>query len=139
MLIIFFKSGKKMKKYALTLITATVIQFFNCYSVMETYEMTLDIISTNTTERFPAYMITDQQPYVNGGLVFTYPAGLFTSNPTISLTIDAPLHASNITYTVEVCLESSTSATVMAYENNSGVLTEAPTSSINIHFIAIGT
>lgn len=128
-----------MKKYALTLIIIIVMQFFNCCAVMEIYEMTMDIISTNKTERFPAHMVTDILPYANGGLVIAFPVGLFTSPPRISLTIEAPLHASNITYTVEVCLENLTSATIMAYENNSGVLTEAPTSSINIHFIAIGT
>jgi len=126
-----------MKKYLVILLAIITTHFFNS-NAMLTYEATMDIISTNTIERFPAHMVTDVQPYVNGGLVFVYPINLFTVPPVISLTISAALHPSNITYTAEVCVESAISATVMVYKNTSGVITEASTSEVSVYFTAIG-
>jgi hypothetical protein len=126
-----------MKKCLIIITVLAFMQFFNSCAML-TYEIAMDVISTNTIERFPSYIVTDIQPYVNGGLIITYPAGLFTAPPVISLTISAALHPSNITYTAEVCLENMSSCTIMVYENNSGVLTEAPTSSVNVNFVAIG-
>jgi len=108
-------------------------------AVMTTYEVTAVVITTNSIERFPAYMVTDQEPYVNGGLIFTFPTGLFTSPPTISATIETPLHASTITYTAEICTETINFAEIMVYENNSGVLSEAGTGTVTVHFTATGT
>jgi hypothetical protein len=125
-----------MKKFLLGLFTVTTSYFHS--NAMLTYELTMDTISTTKIERFPGYMVTSAQPYVNGGLVFTYPTNLFTTTPVISATVLAALHASNITYTVEVCLESSTSATIMVYKNNAGTITEAGNSEVTVHFIAIG-
>jgi len=126
-----------MKKYFIIIIALASMQFFNSFAML-TYEMTMDVISTNAIDRFPGYMVTDIQPYVNGGLIINYPAGLFTAPPVLSLTIAAPVHPSTITYTVEVCVENTSSCTIMVYENNSGVLTEAPTSSVNVHIVAVG-
>lgn len=126
-----------MKKYLVILITMVALQF--CISnAMLTYEIPMDIISTNKIERFPGHVVTEVQPYLNGGLIFTYPTGLFTTMPVISVSISTPVHASNITYTVEVCLESSSAAEIMVYKNTAGILTEAGNSEVNVHFVAIG-
>jgi hypothetical protein len=98
----------------------------------------MNTISETKIERFPGYMVTDVQPYVNGGLVFTYPANVFTTMPVISATVLSALHANNITYTVEVCLESSTATTIMVYKNDAGTITQAGDSEVTVHFIAIG-
>lgn len=113
-------------------------QFFTC-SGMATFETTAIVISSNSIESFPAYLVTDQQTYTTGGVVFTYPSSLFTLPPTISATIQTPSHADTITYTVEISSGDANSATAMVYENNSGALTEAGDGSVTIHFTATGT
>lgn len=139
MFINFLEPGKKMNKKIIRLITTIILYSFNCYASMTTFEETALVITANEVDRFPAHTVTDLQPYVNGGLVFTYPTGLFTTTPIIIVTILAAPHASNITYTAEVCTENSLSAEVMVYQNNSGVITEAATSEVSIQFLAIGT
>ncbi len=126
-----------MKKYLIALLVVITVQFCN-NNAMSIYEATMDIISTNVIERFPGHIITDIQPYVTGGLVFIYPTNMFTVPPVISLTISTAIHPNNITYTAEVCVESSTGATVMIYKNSSGIITEALDSEVNVHFTAIG-
>lgn len=107
-------------------------------NAMLTYKLEMEAISTNKIERVPGYIVTEAKPYTPGGIVFTYPLDLFTLTPVITLTISAPVHADNIVYTAEVCLESPLGATVMVYKNMAGILTEAGTAEVTIHFLAIG-
>lgn len=126
-----------MKKHVITFLICILTPYFYSFGML-TYEVSMDVISPNKIERFPGHMVTEVQQYVNGGIFFNYPASLFTTTPIITITISAAPHASNITYTAEVCLENSTTAEVMVYKNVSGVITEAATSEVTIHFIAIG-
>ncbi len=95
--------------------------------------------NTNKQYHLSPNMIADKQPYIKGGLVFTYPIDLFSVNPIINISVSAPPHASNITYTAEVSAENTITATVMVYKNSSGVITEASTGEVNVYFTAIGT
>jgi len=127
-----------MKKYLPSSIFLLALSYCCNNYAMLTYEMTMVVISSNKKERFPAFTVTEVQPYVNGGLVFTYPVGLFTANPVVSVTVFAAPHPSNITYTAEVCVESSSAATIMVYKDTSGVITEAANGEINVYLTATG-
>lgn len=124
-------------KYLIFLVFILTTQFFNC-SGMATFDMSLVVITTNTISKSPAYLVTEQQSYTTGGTLFTYPSGLFTSAPTMSVTVEDPSPSSSIVYTAEASNASATSATIMVYANSSGVMAEAPNGSVTVHVIAIG-
>src|SRR5438105_943381 len=91
-----------------------LMQPLTCFGI-SVVPIIIDTTSGNMTTHQQGYMVFAQQPYVNGGLVFTYPAGLFTTPPVVHSSVFAAPHASSLTYTTEVCINSTTSAKIMVY------------------------
>ena len=107
-------------------------------ATMTTGAVTIAIITDNITTREPVNFASDKQPYVAGGTTFNYPAGLFTQTPTIRLAVEVAPHADTTTYTLEISANDALSSTVMAYKITGGIVTEAATNEVTIHFIAAG-
>ncbi|HSC25160.1 MAG TPA: hypothetical protein VLB80_03015 [Candidatus Babeliales bacterium] len=125
-------------KHIAILTILLIMQTFTCSGVMSVVTVTATITTDESIERFPAYVVSDQVSYVNGGLVFTYPTDIFTVAPTIRVAIETPAHVSTITYTAEITLNSALSATITVYKIDSGVQTEAANGEVIVHFVAAG-
>ena len=116
----------------------TMMSFATNYGMLMSSSITTDVATaTNETDHIQAYISYGQQSYTTGGAVFTYSAP-FTANPTLGITVEDPSPSSSSIYTAEATGNSTSSVTIMVYENSSGTLTEAGTGSVNVHVIAIG-
>lgn len=135
-----------MKYIAKILIALVALQTNICLGTMIIAEFKVDVtLSPNITERVVAHIASDKQPYTAGGLVFTYPTGLFAAPPTIRISVenDLALPIDTKTYVALINANSSTSATIIVHKivNSSlGVtdITEASTGEVTIHFVAAG-
>lgn len=126
-----------MKYIKFLVLLISVTHFFSC-KAMSIATITVEVITANTIERIPAYIVSDKQSYTNGGLVVNYPVGLFTTTPIIRLAVEAAPHASSITYTAEISSNSTASATIMVYKITAGTVTEAATAEVTVNFVAAG-
>jgi hypothetical protein len=77
--------------------------------------------------------------YVQGGITFVYPAGLFTQAPTVVLTVaPTPFNGSLSNYSPTVMSNSASSTEVHVSVTTLIALTEALTGSVNVHLFAVG-
>lgn len=115
-----------------------MLQSLTSLALMTVAKITVEIETDDMIERFPSSIVTDAQPYVNGGLVFTYPLDTYTLAPNVNVTIQVASHASSFTYTAEVSANSASSATVTVYKISGGTVTEAATNEVVVQFSSRG-
>ncbi|HLX52442.1 MAG TPA: hypothetical protein VKR58_00780 [Aquella sp.] len=129
-------------KYIHILLMLHMISTPLCYGQLAYGIITQTVIDTDTIQRSDLDYVSDEQLYTTGGVIFTYPVGLFSVAPFINVSIQptAP-HGNTETFTVEVSANDANSATVMVYHlvTNAGVvsISEAPNGSVTVYFLAI--
>jgi hypothetical protein len=126
-----------------------IITVLYCFTVITTVEaFTTGVLDWSTNlgtthvSRAAAFFYEDKISYVNGGITVTYPVGLFTSAPMITLALEL----TGLTYLVtqlvsaQVTANSATSTTIRVNVFNlTGLLgTELATGGVNVHFRAEG-
>ena len=100
-----------------------------------TFESQADGLIRNET----ALCFIDTASYVNGGTTFTYPAGLFSSTPTIRVSLEenGTTYSTSQVFVAEITASSSISATIRVNLVTTSVITEASNDAVLVHFYAI--
>jgi len=113
-----------------------------CYGQQAYGFITQTVIDTDSIQMSDLDYVSDEQPYTTGGVIFTYPVGLFSVAPFVNVSIQttAP-HGNDETFTVEISANDANSATVMVYHlvTNAGAvsISEAPNGSVTVYFFAV--
>ena len=130
-------------KHISTFFALTIILHHSfCYPLMVTGSVTQNIITSTSETRKELYIISNFDNYTTGGLVVTYPVGLFTLPPVVQLSVQptAP-HASDSTYVAEISANSASSTTIMVYliSTTLGIVSvaEAPNGSVAVNLLAV--
>jgi hypothetical protein len=127
-----------MNNYSLhALITIITLSITSCYGIT-TGVITQETVTSNMITLADLNYAADQQLYATGGITFTYPAGWFSAPPFVQVSVgQVETHPTTETYVAEVSVNTSTGTTVMVYKVSSGVVTEAPDSTLLIYLLAI--
>jgi hypothetical protein len=132
------KNRKNMKQLKLILIIAITFLTIPCSAII-TGMMIQETTTGDMTERDILNYAIDQQLYATGGITFTYPVGWFSAPPYVQVSVGQnEVHPTTETYVAEVSVNTSTGTTVMVYKVSSGVVTEAPDSTLIIYLLAAG-
>ena len=125
---------KQLKYILITLITSTI----SCYGIMTCGFLTRSIITSNSIQRSPLGYANDEQNYTTGGTIFTYPNNFFTLPPVIQVSIKQNIsHPVTETYVAEISANSINATTVIVYQINAGVVSEAANNSVTVCLFAI--
>jgi hypothetical protein len=91
------------------------------------------------TSLSPCQFASDREQYINGGLTFSYPDGLWINVPRVVATVELNGAASaTTTYSVVITSNSATSTTVMVYRiANGGIVTEADSNEVKVAIYAL--
>jgi len=81
----------------------------------------------------------DTASYVNGGTIFNYPTGLFSSTPTIRVSLQENLtaYSTNQVFVAEITANSSTSTTIRVNLVTASTIIEASNDEVIVHIFAI--
>ncbi len=96
-------------------------------------------MSASHTRLEPLWFDFDSVNYVNGGITFTYPAGVFSATPRVQITIQLQnaVYNSAESYVPEITANSTLSTTVRVNRVTVGAITEAATNDVSVHVYAI--
>ena len=95
--------------------------------------------SVGLIEYKPRHYYTESKSYVNGGVTFTYPVGLFITTPIVTITIESGgLFSFARQLAAEITSNSATSTTVRVVSQTLVDITELLTGDADIHIWAVG-
>lgn len=126
-----------MNKNILFLAVPLVLSIFDCMAMSG--PITTQVISPGSVENGTAYWYSDSASYVNGGLTFTFPTGLFVQKPNIHITVAVNSYSSLNTVSYVVTQVSNTSVTVRVNVGTLLTIGEAATNQVTVYIWAIGT
>lgn len=97
-------------------------------------------MSATHTRLEPLWFDFDSLDYVNGGITFNYPVGVFTTIPKVQITIvlKNAVYSASETYTPEITAHSTVSTTVRVNKTTVGAITEALTDDVTVYLYALG-
>lgn len=129
---------KIIKLFAAIIIFESII----CYGAMTIGFITRMTITGNRMEQDILHYAIEGQSYVNGGLTFTYPIGLFPQAPIVTVSLQPNIVIPmDTTYVAEITTNSATSTmiTVKKAVTTLGVvsLAEAPTNDVTVYLQAL--
>jgi hypothetical protein len=131
-------TGEKMNHLIKFLALTIILHNASCYGTMTTATITQEIITSSSITMSNLYIVSDIQPYTNGGLIFIYPPGLFTAPPRVTISVQPNIsHSTTQAYTTEINSNNATGTTIMVYVINSGIVSEAPNGSVLVHLFAV--
>ena len=129
---------KKIKQSLYIFIILMIFSHISCYGIMASGSISSRSITTDMISINPLNYAVDQQLYATGGITFNYPAGWFSAPPFIQISVGQnEVHPTTETYVAEVSVNTATSTTVMVYKVSSGVVTEAPDSTLLVYLLAL--
>jgi len=81
----------------------------------------------------------DNASYVNGGVTFTYPAGLFSTTPTIRVSLEenATVYSTSQVFVAHITSSSATSVTIRVNLVTTSTISEASNNEVTVHINAI--
>lgn len=81
----------------------------------------------------------DTASYVNGGVTFTYPAGLFSATPTIRVSLEenTTAYSTSQVFVAEITVNSATATTIRVNLVTTSSITEASSDEVTVHIFAI--
>jgi hypothetical protein len=121
------------------IIIVTIFSILPCYAIRRGYVIE-EVMLPTRTESNPLNFASDTQAYTTGigGITFTYPVGWFNQPPIVQLAVQQDVaHPTSETFGAEIVSNSTTSTTVMVYEVNGGVVSEAPSGVVTVILLAI--
>jgi len=96
-------------------------------------------IRPGNTERNVVHYATEGKDYVNGGITFSYPSGLFSQVPTVRITIETKMgYSSSELITPCITANSATQTTIRVNKGTVSSFEEAPTGYVRVHLFAVG-
>lgn len=128
-----------MKYFTSFLLLLSIISFHCKGSVtgnLSTFESVADGLILNSAI---SYFI-DSASYVNGGVTFNYPAGLFSTPPTIRVSLEEAetTYLTGQVFVAEITANSTTAVTIRVNLVTTSTITEASNNEITVHIFAIG-
>jgi len=127
-------------KYFTNLFLLLLINSFFCEGASITgnlskFEETISGVIENSLVNWCA----DSASYINGGITFNYPAGLFSSTPSVrvSLQENGTVYSTNQVFVAEITTNSSTLTTIRVNLITTSTVTEAGNDEVIVHIFAI--
>lgn len=128
-----------MKNIVQKLLLFTLACTSNYIKNMHIVGLSVETITASSIMREHGHAVLDQQLYINGGVTFVYPVGLFTQTPIIVAVVEAAAHNDMLTYNAEVVSNSSVSTTIVVYKiSDGGTVEQAATNEVTVHIRASG-
>ncbi len=125
----------------LKLITLLILlPSIECFAKMCTGPMVQETeIRPGHIKREILHYAAEEKDYVNGGITFSYPSGLFSQAPTVRITIETKLGYSSLELiTPCITANSATQTTIRVNKGTVSLFEEAPTGFVIVHLFAVG-
>ncbi len=102
---------------------------------VSTFELVADGLIRNSSK--PCFI--DVASYVNGGVTFTYPVGLFSTAPTIRVSLEGntTAYSTSQVFVAEITTNSATSTTIRVNLVTTSTITEASNNEVTVHIFSI--
>ena len=126
-------------KYFTSLFLLSLIISFHCKGSVtgniERFESVVDGIFRNSEILY----FLDNASYVNGGLTFTYPPGLFSITPTIRVSLEenGTAYSTSQVFVPQITSSSATSVTIRVNLVTTATIAEAANDEVTVHIFAI--
>lgn len=117
-----------------------LLQSLKCFAVMVSGPLAQETeITAGHIQKTILHYAAEEKDYVNGGITFTYPTGLFSQAPTVRITIESKIgYSASELITPCITANSSTQTTVRVNKGTLSVFQEAATNDVAVHLFAVG-
>ncbi len=125
----------------LKLITLLILlPSIECFATMITGPMVQETeIRPGHIERSVVHYAAEEKDYVNGGITFSYPSGLFSQAPTVRITIETKMgYYSSELITPCITANSATQTTIRVNKGTIASFEEVSTGDVSVHLFAMG-
>ena len=130
-------SSEVHMKYFASLFLLSLIISFHCKGALTgNFEVHEPKTATLLETKSVSYFI-DIVSYVNGGITFNFPEGLFSGPPIIKVSLQISYSASQA-YVIQITENNATSATVRVNLLTTSTITEASNDEVIVHIFTLG-
>lgn len=129
---------KRLLKHNLFLFSLTLIMHFQCNGDISGQLETFEITAPGREEFALVPFFSASTSYISGGLTFTYPIGLFSSPPTVRISIELSGigYLTSLVVSPQITVNSATSTTVRVNLGTLVSIIEAGTGDVIVHLFA---
>ncbi len=126
-------------KYFTSLFLLFLTIGFHCKGAVTGNIERFESISDGVIQNSEMLYFLDSASYVNGGVTFTYPLGLFSITPTIRVSLEENMtaYSTSQVFVPHITSSSATSVTVRVNLVTTATIAEAASDEITVHIFAI--
>ena len=126
-------------KYFTSLFLLFLIISFHCKGSVTGNIGRFESVADGVLQNSEIVYFIDNAAYVNGGVTFTYPTGLFSTTPSIRVSLEenGTAYSSNQVFVPHITSSSATSVTIRVNLVTTTTITEASNDEVTVHIFAI--